>query len=487
MSSTTFINGTTLSDADWFNDLNRLHYTIFSDPADMAAVRTAITAGNPSWNIGTGTLTAGAGNFTATSAVAGAFTRATSGGDVLTWTGSAGSAKVGYLYSDASVISIGGAGNGGSGLGNLSFSASALTLYSPDQSKTAALSNTGLAVSGTLSATGSVGVGTASLVANHQLTVKALAANYAQIALVGGDTSTQWELSAFNDGSKFFIGYNNSALATLDASGNLGLGVSPSAWATLKGIEIGALGSSISGNNAGLYLSEMVYYNAGWKYAQSGFAAGQYAITNGSHNWYTAASGTAGNAITWTTAMTLDSNANLTVGKGGTGNSFDQITISGSNATGYGPGLNFNGNGSAVAYVGDYAAIVGGATHQLLCRNTSGGVYLSGGGATSWTAVSDERFKENFEPITNAVDKVMTLRTVVGNYIESFDPSKTRKPFLIAQDVLAVLPEAVSTENPDQLGLSMTDTIPLLAAAIKEQQALIQSLTARVQQLEAHP
>lgn len=42
MSSTVFVNGVTLSDEDWFNDLNRLHYTIFSDPADIAAVRTAL-------------------------------------------------------------------------------------------------------------------------------------------------------------------------------------------------------------------------------------------------------------------------------------------------------------------------------------------------------------------------------------------------------------------------------------------------------------
>lgn len=42
MSDTTFVNGTTLTDADWFNDVNRLHYTILSDPADVAAVKTAL-------------------------------------------------------------------------------------------------------------------------------------------------------------------------------------------------------------------------------------------------------------------------------------------------------------------------------------------------------------------------------------------------------------------------------------------------------------
>ncbi len=42
ISDTTFTNGVTLTDADWFNDLNRLNYTIFGDPANAAAVRTAL-------------------------------------------------------------------------------------------------------------------------------------------------------------------------------------------------------------------------------------------------------------------------------------------------------------------------------------------------------------------------------------------------------------------------------------------------------------
>ena len=41
--------------------------------------------------------------------------------------------------------------------------------------------------------------------------------------------------------------------------------------------------------------------------------------------------------------------------------------------------------------------------------------------------------KENLVPITDALNKVSTLRTVTGNYIE--DASKTSHAFLIAQDV----------------------------------------------------
>lgn len=42
MADTTFVNNVTLTDSDWFNDLNRLHYTILNDPADLTALRSTI-------------------------------------------------------------------------------------------------------------------------------------------------------------------------------------------------------------------------------------------------------------------------------------------------------------------------------------------------------------------------------------------------------------------------------------------------------------
>jgi Chaperone of endosialidase len=117
------------------------------------------------------------------------------------------------------------------------------------------------------------------------------------------------------------------------------------------------------------------------------------------------------------------------------------------------------------------------------------GVYLTNGGA-AWLAVSDERFKENLVPITDAITKVNGLRSVTGNFIA--DENKTRRPFLIAQDVLTVLPEAVDTSDSERYGLGYTDIIPLLVASIKElstlttaQQSTIQSLTDRITALEA--
>ena len=112
------------------------------------------------------------------------------------------------------------------------------------------------------------------------------------------------------------------------------------------------------------------------------------------------------------------------------------------------------------------------------------GVYLTNLGS-SWNAVSDERMKTIVEPIENAAEKVSSLRAVIGYY--NNDESQTRRPFLIAQDVQDVLPEAVNIQDVETgtLGMSYTDTIPLLVAAIKEQQAIIQSLTTRITALEA--
>jgi hypothetical protein len=109
------------------------------------------------------------------------------------------------------------------------------------------------------------------------------------------------------------------------------------------------------------------------------------------------------------------------------------------------------------------------------------GAYIAWGG-TSWTASSDERLKDIIEPITDAVNKVSTLRTVIGKY--KTDEEGTRRAFLIAQDVQKVLPEAVDAADPEKLGVSYTDVIPLLVASIKEQQALITTLQTQVAELK---
>jgi hypothetical protein len=109
---------------------------------------------------------------------------------------------------------------------------------------------------------------------------------------------------------------------TLDASGNLGLGVTPSAWGSATRAYEGFFSSNYSFNTdrvqGGIATNARSTATAGsgdtWAYRYTGFGATRYAADHTGHFWYTAPSGTAGNAITFTQAMTLDASGNFLVG-----------------------------------------------------------------------------------------------------------------------------------------------------------------------------
>lgn len=102
----------------------------------------------------------------------------------------------------------------------------------------------------------------------------------------------------------------------VDASGNLGLGVTPSAWSAAGGIDFpggGGVGNWALSGNATWLASNMYYGSGSYRYKNTNTAA-SYVVGNGQHAWFNAPSGTAGNAITFTQAMTLDANGNLGLG-----------------------------------------------------------------------------------------------------------------------------------------------------------------------------
>jgi hypothetical protein len=106
---------------------------------------------------------------------------------------------------------------------------------------------------------------------------------------------------------------NSGTKLTLDPSGNLGLGVTPSAWVDYTGFQIGTQGS-IGATSTVINFSQNVYYgSSGNSYIANGNAA-MYQMNDGVHGWRIAGSGTAGNAITFTQAMTLDASGRLGIG-----------------------------------------------------------------------------------------------------------------------------------------------------------------------------
>jgi hypothetical protein len=138
------------------------------------------------------------------------------------------------------------------------------------------------------------------------------------------------------------------------------------------------------------------------------------------------------------------------------------------------------------AAVGKFWSFSADGTNSLkIVNNGSSGVFMADG-SNSWGTLSDERAKGGLQPIKNGLDKVAALRSVTGHYIN--DEHKKSQSFLIAQDVQAVLPEAVSViDESGFLGLRYTDVIPLLVAALKESKERIEALETRIATLEARP
>lgn len=111
----------------------------------------------------------------------------------------------------------------------------------------------------------------------------------------------------------------------VDDNGNVGIGVTPSAWQS-------SIGAIEQGNRTALFelsgttvLNNNAYHTGTSWIRKTANACSMYTTINGAHYWSAAPSGTAGNAIAWTNAMALDANGNL-------------LLTSGTGALGYGAG-----------------------------------------------------------------------------------------------------------------------------------------------------
>jgi hypothetical protein len=137
--------------------------------------------------------------------------------------------------------------------------------------------------------------------------------------------AASWSDAGSTSSNMRFYTVNANTLAErmrIDASGNVGIGVVPSAWSAFKALQVdhGALSSTAVGNH-NVSLSANAYFDgSNWRYIGSSFAT-ELRQNGGAFQWYQAPSGTAGDAISFTQAMTLNSSGNLIVG--GTSDGFN--------------------------------------------------------------------------------------------------------------------------------------------------------------------
>jgi hypothetical protein len=257
----------------------------------------------------------------------------------------------------------------------------------------------------------------------------------------------------------------------VDSSGNVGVGVTPSAWrSTWKALQIGARASYMSGTVGQPIISYNAYQNTSsqWIYIASDRAS-NYEQSGGEHYWYNSASGTAGNAITFTQAMTLDSSGNLLVGTTSTSGNTGRIASRG-NASGFDTYQGYNNGGTFT-----FAVSAGGTVFAV---------------STTISSISDIRFKENIRDLNVGLAEVMTLKPRLYDWKEGKGADIKNARGFIAQEFEEVFPDLIdewkdpAPEGEEPYKSVRADLIPVLVKAIQEQQAIITSLTDRITALE---
>ena len=322
---------------------------------------------------------------------------------------------------------------------------------------------------------GNVGIGTSS--PSDKLHVASSGSTYIRTQNTGASIDAYYGVSGVGawtgtgTNHPYLFYTNNAERMRIDASGNLGLGVTPSAWfATSRILQIGSGGAIESRTNFNPYISTTsnAYLDTAGTYKYIGSAeAGRYLQSSGVHSWYTAPSGTAGDAISFTQAMSLLASGELLIGKTAVSTSTAGLTLS-----------NFNGN------IGTVSCVKTASGQATAWGNFHSGTYVGGmeytDTATSFPTSSDVRMKKDIVAASDASAKIDQIRIVSHGWKHS---NETVEYGTIAQELYEVAPQAVTKGDDGAIvekawGVDYSKLVPML---IKEVQALRQ----RVATLEA--
>jgi len=325
---------------------------------------------------------------------------------------------------------------------------------------------------------------------------------------------------------------------TIDTSQNMGLGVTPSAWSGTgrRAFQIGgSIASYLIASNLLVAGTNSYYNGTNDLYIANGYAT-QYLQYNGSHAFYTAASGTAGNTITFTQAMTLDASGRLLVGattdygfggkiltRGGgvvsSSSTWDNNTTGGAIAM-FCDNANYgtiwalkNGNsawgdvaiapsggnllvGTTSAYQSGKFVVAwngDGGTGGVVLQNTgtgTGGQYAvqffynsttrvgsiqTTGTATFYVTSSDYRLKENVAPMTGALATVAQLKPCTYTWKSTGSAGQG----FIAHELQEVVPDCVTGEKD-----AVNEDGSIKPQGI-DTSFLVATLTAAIQELKA--
>jgi hypothetical protein len=304
---------------------------------------------------------------------------------------------------------------------------------------------------------------------------------------MAGDTSGQLELKT----------NNGTTAVTIDAGQNVGVGVTPSAWASgSTAIQNAGKGVIWQFGGTNMYVGQNYYYNGSNRIYISTAEATEYQQGAGIHRWYVMPSGTAGTAVTtFTQAMTLDNSGSLMVG---TTTPVGRLNVTGTNAV-----ATFNQTSSGNYCITSNPANNAGTYYHCAFNigGTGAGQITSSGSSTTYSTSSDYRLKEDIAPMTGALDTVQKLKPVT--YKWKIDGSNGEG--FIAHELAEVCPQAVfgkkdavelvdlkdeegkiigQEEKPVYQGIDTSFLVATLTAAIQELNAKVDAQALEIQALK---
>ena len=165
---------------------------------------------------------------------------------------------------------------------------------------------------------------------------------------------------------------------------------------------------------------------------------------------------------------------------------YDRLTQMGPNAASK-PGLNILASRSAAN--ADQWWSWGPTAANVWCINSgtslgTGGIQITSAGALTAadniTAYSDIKLKKNIELIPNALEKVLSVRGVTFERIDTGN----RGAGVIAQEIEKILPEVVMEDEHGIKSVAYGNMVGLLIEAIKEQQTHINKLEDKINAIE---
>ena len=274
----------------------------------------------------------------------------------------------------------------------------------------------------------------------------------AQITLNSSGVASNGTLALQSNGT--------TTAVTVDASQNVGVGTaSPIVRFNVTDASDGSpSGTMRLGSDGTYYAQNQFRYNSS-EYRIGVYGAGQFM------SLYTAGSERA----------RIDSSGTLLVGK---------------TATGTAVGIDIQSDGTIRSVKSGSTS----ATSSMEVYSTGAGAYRFFVGMegtvyatnTAISSLSDQRHKENIRDLNVGLDKIMALKPRLFDWKEGKGQDIKNARGFIAQEFEAVFPDLIDTwkdpapEGEEPYKSVRADLIPILVKAIQEQQAIIESLKARL-------